>query len=122
MVRDGDIHKVLYNKVVHKEFSDESKQNCLDTSTRVAVSTFLRQMVSGVDNAMDPNTIFAKSRQQGYDAIEMESEEETLHSTYLQVGHKESYDEIIAIEQDPDFKAWIDPMLIEDIKKFYSND
>ena len=113
----GDIWQIFYYAKRKLEFSENMKQNFIDSQTR--------EMGRGFDPppGLSPEEYsslfmnhFLKSREKSRDMLNTQSEVRERYSENFQVGNLECIDQIRKIESSQDFHSWENPSLVSYFK------
>lgn len=120
-MQEGAIGEFLYLYHQPFEISDEIKDNVMLQSASIKVQEFLLKQLHGMGKPGDGNSIYSDSRKFAKRAIDDAEKREMIKRIDVQVGNKESYDEIIKIESDKNFKSWIDEITVKAFKENYES-
>ena len=115
-LKPGSIHTISYVFKKRTELPESKRQEFHLNNSSAYIEKFLMDMVFNPRAAADPNSLYATSRKDTHQLISDFENNQILIRTYVQVGQKESLQEINRIEGHPDFVQWMDPMFIEDFK------
>ena len=119
MMEDGAFGEFTYLYSEPKEISDGQRDNVMTKSASLKVKEFLLKQLRGMGDPSDADSIYSSSRKAGKDFLDQNSKVETIKKITVQIGNKESYEEVLKIESDPNFGHWIDYLVVNQFKEDY---
>ena len=117
----GSIGKVYFNLQIEDKAPEEQRENILNQGMSKHVHKMLLDMVHNPGAAINPAHIYDYARKdtaKEYDSLFVGPRR---HSMVLQINNKNSYEEILKVEQLPNFLGWDDSIFISNFKKSYLN-
>ncbi len=118
-LQDGAIGELQYYYIVKREYSEEVKTDYHTKTASAYIHNLIWKRVHNPDNAPDPKDIYKIARNFSNDHIKLRESERELKTLHVQIGSKESYDFILKLEKDKNFKGWFYPEFIELFKSNY---
>ena len=105
--------QVSYRK--KKYMSEEQKQKALSEFTKRRFSDYINRLSMNSIGQVEPMNTFSKARSEAHEDIESFLGSEVV-TVWIQVGQKESIDNISNIEKNEDFLGWENPHFIDVFK------
>ena len=123
MYPNGEILKVAFVKRRPFSLKEDEKMKARQSSVSSQINSVISQMAYGQASSADLSNVFQK----GWDSANKNIEEvergtTVIESTWVQIGDPELSLTLKAIESDPNFDSWLDPDLIEQIKKSFPSE
>lgn len=119
LMKPGSIGHIGYIYKINRKISDKKKQQIMDETTAEYVRGQITRMA--VEGHSDLDNAYQKARQQAKKIIKQNEEIQAIKHIHVQVNQKESFNEIVKIENDVNFVKWLDPNLIDRFKSTYKN-
>ena len=117
-LREGTIGTVQYKLQQSPSMTQAQKEELVSKMSNESMRAFMMQFTLGQSD-ISPEEAFMKSRKDAWSQIE---EAFIIKDLHVQVGQKESYDEILRIEEQEGFVGWMNPLLVDSLKKVYLNE
>lgn len=114
-LKKGEIGKLSYYKRVKVNVSQEERDKQISSLTGNYLDLLISKKCFGEN--IDLNHAFEFSRNHAKKDLSNYEYNTVLFTIYYQIKNKDSYNNILDIEQDVHFLYWTDEILIERIKK-----
>lgn len=118
MFQKGEILKVAFIQKRPFSFKEDQKINLRKNGVSAQINSVLSQMVYGQAGISDLSSAIRDGWKTTNSQIS-KAEEGTQEqkSIWIQVGDKDLDSQLSAIESDTNFVSWVDPFLIEELKR-----
>lgn len=119
MLDDGSIGPVYFNLHLEWEPPEGKREEILNIGMAKHVEKMLWDKMMNPNAAIDPNQIYSHARKEVGKDFDAHYSGPRRYKTMIQIGQKESYEEILKIESKPNFLGWEDSNFINQIKNNY---